>query len=73
MNMVRISILNRIKKLTGVLKDYAGGLPFGGTNKPAARGKSAVNNKPSTGKWPGVMRGYGPITRLYDWENRTDF
>ena len=21
-------------------------------------------------KWPGVMRGYGSITRLYEWEKR---
>jgi hypothetical protein len=69
MNPVRASILNGIKNLIGDLKDYTEGLPFGGMNEGTPpREKKAVKYNNYTGKWPGVMRGYGPITRLCDWE-----
>jgi hypothetical protein len=70
MNAVRISILNGIKNLIGGLKDYADGLPFGGATEKslAAREKKDAEKESYNWKWPGYMRGYGPITRLCEWE-----
>jgi hypothetical protein len=68
MNVIRISILNGIKDLIKDLKNYTDVLPFEGTNGTVARGKKAGSDKQYNWRWPGIMRGYGPITRLYDWE-----
>ena len=75
MNAARMSILNGIKNLIRDLRDYAGGLPFEGTAAILPAEKSLVapekkdaEKKSYNWKWPGVMRGYGPITRLCEWE-----
>jgi hypothetical protein len=78
--MTAIGILtkNGIKILIRNLKDYTRRLPFDGTvEKSPAAGipagipgeKKAARTDGNLRKWPGVMRGYGPITKLYDWED----
>jgi hypothetical protein len=81
---VREAVSGRIKDIIAGLEAYAAGLPFRGTDKtvtpPADAGagkkpggKEPAEYKGSCRKWPGLMRGWGSLTRRYPWETDRHF
>jgi hypothetical protein len=58
MDKIRLSAANEAKNLIGDLKAYV------------ERTRAKADKANCAGKWPGVTRGYGPLTKLCEWERK---